>query len=503
MDNKAVLQLLGINKSFSGVKVLDNVSLSLYPGEIHCLVGENGAGKSTLIKIISGAYFADSGIIIYQGKELEEINLRWARENGINTIYQEIDLVPHLTAVENVLLGEEPCTKFGNLNMKAAALRTAELFKELGVSIPLNVPLSRLRLAQQQMVAIAKALHLNSKIIIFDEPTSVFTKHEVDILFRIINDLKKTNLAILYISHHMEEIFKLGDRITVLRDGALIQTGTIENFTKESLIQAMVGRNIVFAREKKNHELGKKVLEVRNICVGKAVKNVSFSLHRGEILGFGGLVGAGRTEVMRAVVGIDKIDSGEIYLYGKKIHIKNPRHSLRLGVGMLPESRAEEGIIAERPVKDNIAYSLIEKISRAGIIPWKSVRKVSLDMMSKVTIRPPDPQKLIRYLSGGNQQKVVLGKLLAADCDIIILDEPTRGVDVGARTEIYNIIKEMARQGKAIIMISSDMTELLSQSDRIIVMCDGSVTIEFDGSEATEEKVLAYALQNEIEEAVP
>jgi ribose transport system ATP-binding protein len=292
----------------------------------------------------------------------------------------------------------------------------------------------------------------------------------------------------------MDEIFELGDRITVLRDGELIQTGQIGEFTKESLIQAMVGRNIEFKRGKKRRFSDEPILEARGLSAGHMVKDVSFTLHKGEILGFGGLVGAGRTEVMRALIGVDKLDSGEIYMRGRRVHIKNPRHSLQLGIGMLPESRSTEGIVAERPVRDNICYSMIERTTRLGLIKWKKIKSVALDMVNKMSVRPPDPGKLIRYLSGGNQQKVILGKMLAADCDIIILDEPTRGVDVGARTEIYDIIKEMLDNGKSIIMVSSDMTELLTQSDRIIVMSEGVVTLDLDGDEATEEKVLAGAL---------
>ncbi len=497
MNDEAVLRLTGISKTFGGVYVLRDVSLSLYAGEVHCLMGENGAGKSTLIKIISGAYHADAGAMDYQGETLTDVTPRWARENGINTIYQEIDLVPHITAVENILLGEEPLTPLGNIDGKKATARARELFDKLGVDIVLDVPVSFLPLAQQQMVAIAKAMHLNSKVIIFDEPTSVFTANEVGILFRIINDLKAEGMAILYISHHMEEIFEIGDRITVLRDGELIKTAPVEEFTRESLIQAMVGRNIVFSRDDADDNRGEVVLEAKNLCVGNVVRNVSFTLHRREILGFGGLVGAGRTESMRALVGADKLDSGEILLHDKKVAIRSPRHALGLGIGMLPESRKVDGIVAGRPVGDNITYSFVERTFRHPFPNWRKVKQKAQEMVEKMTVRPPEMNKLIRYLSGGNQQKVVLGKLLAAECDIIILDEPTRGVDVGARTEIYAIMKKLLAAGKAIIMVSSDMTELLTQSDRIMVMSEGRVVRELKGSEATEEEVLALALKEE------
>jgi len=492
-----VLKLEGICKSFAAVQVLKEVSLSLYAGQVHCLIGENGAGKSTLIKVVSGAYHPDAGIITYLGKTIGEIQPRWARENGINTIYQEIDLVPHLTAAENILLGEEPLTRFGNIDKKRAHGRCKELFAKLGVEIPLEVPVSQLRLAQQQMVAIAKALHMNSRVIIFDEPTSVFTSKDVEILFRIIRDLKKSNIAILYISHHMDEIFEIGDQITVLRDGALIRTDKTENFTKESLVHAMVGRNIDFVHDGAENEQGEIVLEVKNLCANKMVKDVSFQLHKNEILGFGGLVGAGRTETMRALMGVDPYESGEVLVRGQKARIKNPRHALGLGIGMLPESRKTEGIVGARPVGDNITYSYVENTTKLGIVRWKDVKAKAAGTVNQMAVRPNDTRKLVTFLSGGNQQKVVLGKLLAANCDILILDEPTRGVDVGARSEIYDTIKQLRAQGKAIIMISSDMTELLTQSDRILVMSEGQIVSEMKGAEATEEKVLSSALRVE------
>lgn len=493
-----ILKIENINKKFSGVSVLEDITLGFYPGEVHCLMGENGAGKSTLIKIISGAYKADFGKIQYHGEELSNIDLRWARNNGINTIYQEIDLVPHLTAIENILLGEEPVTSFGSIDKRKAKAQCKELFEQLGVDIELEVPVRSLQLAQQQMVAIAKAMYMKSKVIIFDEPTAVFTSREVHILFKIIRDFREKGVAIIYISHHMDEIFEIGDRISVLRDGKLIHTGAKEEFTKESLIKEMVGRNIVFKHSGKQNSVGEVVLEVKNLYAGKLVNNVSFQLHKNEVLGFGGLVGAGRTETMRALIGMEKYESGEIYLKGKKVIIKNPRAALKRGIQMLPESRKDEGIVGERPVGDNISYSYIEKITKLGLIKWKKVRKKEKEIVESMTVKPNEVKKLIRYLSGGNQQKAVLGRLVAADCEVLILDEPTRGVDVGARTEIYDVIQKMKNSGKAIIMVSSDMTELLTQSDRIIVMSEGSIAGEVDGAEATEEKVLSSALHVEV-----
>jgi ABC-type sugar transport system ATPase subunit len=489
-----VLKLERINKSFAGVKVLRDVSLDLLPGEIHCLVGENGAGKSTLIKVISRVYNPDSGSIYYNGVELHNHTPKWVRENGINTIYQEVDLVPHLDGAENISLGEEPLKATGNIDWKALRKNAQTIIDSMGVSIDLNVPVRSLKIADQQMIAIAKAASMKSKVMILDEPTSVFTIKEADVLFRIMNDLRAKGMALLYISHHLEEIFKIGDRVTVLRDGSVVTTGKLEEFDKKNLVHAMIGRDIDFSKRPQSTNRGEIALSVRKVTRPNYPEDVSMDLYRGEILGIAGLVGAGRTEFVSALFGSDVANSGEILVNGKLVYIKSPRDALRLGIGMVPENRTEKGIIAIRSISENISYSHIAKTTKLGFVHWGGIKKYSLNIMKRLKINPLEPNMKVAFLSGGNQQKVVLGKWIAADCEILILDEPTRGVDVGARTEIYDLMQELKNSGKAILMVSSDMTELLTQADRILVMAKRKIVGEIDGRKATEEDILSLAL---------
>lgn len=490
-NQKPILKLENIDKSFAGNKVLNGVSFELLPGEVHCLLGENGAGKSTLIKVITGVYKADNGKIIYDQAEIPNISPKWTREHGINAIYQEIDLVPHLSAAENISLGNEPLKRGGSIDWAAVRRKAADIFKKLEMEININLPAGSLKIAQQQMVAIAKSLTMNSKVLILDEPTAVFTSQEVDFLFRIIKDLQKQGIAILYISHHLDEIFKIGNRITILRDGCVVSGGSIEEFTEKSIINAMVGRNIEFTRQETKKEKGEVVLSVRNLSREGVVEEISLDLHRGEIVGIGGLVGAGRTEFVRLLIGADQKTSGQIILNGQDVSIKSPQKALKLGVGMVPESRKEYGVVAMRSMAENVSYCYLEKNAKHGFVNWKKVRETVGAMLNKLEVRPRNPHLNIKFLSGGNQQKIVVGKLLAADCDVIILDEPTRGVDVGARSEIYDLMHE--RKDKAILMVSSDMTELLTQSDRILVMSRKKLVAELDGDTATEAMVLSYA----------
>jgi len=490
-----VVSLKEISKSFSGVCVLHDISMDIWPGEVHCLVGENGAGKSTLIKIISGAYRADHGTIIYQGQTITHHTPKWARENGITTIYQEIDMVPALNAVENIFLGSEILKPGGNIDRSAACDRAKKILNDLGVDINVDIPVGRLKVANQQMVAIAKALNLNSRVIILDEPTAVFTTSEVELLFRIIQQLKSQGIAIIYISHHLDEIFRIGDRITVLRDGFLVRTGAISGFDKNSLVRAMVGREIDLSKRNGSKAIDREVLCVKGLTRYGAVEDVSFTLHEGEIVGVAGLVGAGRTEMARLIVGADPMDRGEVYLRGERIKIKSPQNALSMGMGMVPENRKTEGVVPVRSMSENIAYSTVEIESRYGIVSWKEIKAKVRNIIKELEVRPAKPNVQVCYLSGGNQQKVVLGKWLAAKCDLLILDEPTRGVDVGARTEIYKLMQQLKKEGKSILMISSDLTEILTQSDRILVMARGRITGELSFKEATEERVLSLALQ--------
>jgi ribose transport system ATP-binding protein len=495
-----VLVLTDICKSFSGVQVLNNVEIALHPGEVHCLVGENGAGKSTLIKIISGAYQPDCGSITYQGQTLKHYHPRWARENGINTIYQEIDLIPSLSAAENISLGNEPLTRRGSIDWREVRRRAAQILDDMGAEIDLDVPVGTLKVAYQQMVAIAKALSLNSKVLILDEPTAVFTSSEINLLFKIILRLKEQGIALLYISHHLDEIFQIGDRVTVLRDGTLIRSGLIAEFDKNSLIRAMVGRDIDFSRRNgKAIDHQNELFRVEGLSREGVVEDISFNICAGEVVGVAGLVGAGRTETARLLIGADTPDRGKIFIRGKQIQVKSPTHALTLGIGMLPESRKEEGLVLARSMAENSAYSAVEKAAAFIFVPWKRIRSRARAILKDLEIRPNNPNLQVYYLSGGNQQKVVLSKLLAATCDVLILDEPTRGVDVGARMEIYSWIQKLKSEGKAILMISSDLPEILTQADRILVMAKGRIARELSAVEATEERILAIALQQEGE----
>lgn len=494
INDKPILQLKNISKSFSGICVLSDVSIDVYGGEVHCLMGENGAGKSTLIKIISGSYTSDSGEILYDGNVYKNYSPRWAHENGINTIYQEIDLVPHLTVAENITLRNEPLTKFKNINKSQMREKALDIFRDMGVEIDVDRELQSLKVANQQLVAIAKALACNSKVMILDEPTAVFTNTEVELLFNLICKLKEQGIAIIYISHHLEEIFEIGDRITVLKDGNLVCTDLIGKFTKETLINSMVGRDVKIDKKSRAQFKGDEVLSVRNLGRGDMVRDVSFSVHKGEILGIGGLVGAGRTEVCRMLVGADLPERGTITYHGAKVKINSPKKALKLGIGLVPEDRKGEGIVASRSVVENMAYSYIEKKSKFSIVNWRKIKLQTGKLFKELNVQPQSPYKNIQFLSGGNQQKAVLGKMLNVDCDLLILDEPTRGVDVGAREEIYKIMTALRDKGTAIIMVSSDLIELLSQSDRVLVMAEGKIMAEFDRENGTEEKILEAAL---------
>ncbi|HEX9012883.1 MAG TPA: sugar ABC transporter ATP-binding protein [Anaerolineaceae bacterium] len=499
-EEAPVLTLEHVSKSFSGVTVLKDIHLDFYPGEVHCLVGENGAGKSTLIKIISGAYQPDHGTITYRGQAIRNISPYWARFNGINTIYQEIDLVPSLSAAENISLGYEPATRAGNIDWLAVRRKAAQILADMGAELDINTPVANLTVAYQEMVAIARALSLNSRVLILDEPTAVFTSTEIDLLFGIIRKLKAQGIAIIYISHHLDEIFQIGDRVTVLRDGNLIRTGRIHEFDKQSLVRAMVGRDIDLSRRDAGVKMGEEVLRVEGLSRGSSVCSASFCLHRGEIVGVAGLVGAGRTELARLITGADRPTGGKITLRGKAVRFRSPLQALHQGVGMLPESRKEEGLVLSRSMLENISYGMIEKWSRLEIVPWKRIRGQGMELIETLDIRPRNPNLPSESMSGGNQQKVVLAKLLAAQCEVLILDEPTRGVDIGARMEIYRLMQEIKQSGKAILMISSDLPEILTQTDRILVMACGRIAGELASIDATEEKVLSIALQVQPED---
>lgn len=497
MDD-VILRLEGISKSFPGVHALDDVQFELRRGEVHALVGENGAGKSTLMKIIAGVYTKDAGRIIYQGKPVEIPNPRAAQHLGISMIFQELNLMPHLTVAQNIFIGREPRARLRFvLDDKKINDQTVAILESLRLNIDPRAKVGALTVAKQQMVEIAKALSYNSQILIMDEPTAALTDAEIEDLFSVIRNLRAQGVGIVHISHRLEELKQISDRITVMRDGRYIDTKQTNEVTIDQIISMMVGRTIYESTpelpETPSQEV---VLEARHLNRGKVIRDVSFELKKGEILGFSGLVGAGRTEVARAVFGADKLDSGEIFIKGKPVKIKTPGDSVKHGIGYLSEDRKRYGLTLGMDVQTNIVLAAFNKF--LGAIGWvnnKRIHDTAQTYVEKLAIKTPGLQQKVKNLSGGNQQKVVIGKWLTADTDILIFDEPTRGIDVGAKSEIYHLLNELARQGKSIIMISSELPEILRMSHRVLVMCEGRVTGVLDIRDATQEKIMTYATQ--------
>jgi ribose transport system ATP-binding protein len=488
----------GIEKTFPGVHALSQCQFELKSGEVHALVGENGAGKSTLMKVLSGVYRKDSGKIIYKGSEVDIPNPRAAQHLGISIIHQELNLMPHLTVAQNIFIGREPRQKIPFiLDEKAINQKTEQLFAMLHMKLDPRTRVSDLTVAKQQMVEIAKALSFNAEVLIMDEPTAALTESEIDDLFRIIRQLRDKGVGVVHISHRLEELQKISDRITVMRDGHYVDTVNTAEVTLDRVISMMVGRTIYEATpevpEKRDPEV---ILEVRNLNRGKEIRDVSFSLHRGEILGFAGLLGAGRTEVARAVFGADPIDSGSILVHGKEVNIKSPGDAVRHGIAYLSEDRKRYGLALGMDVKNNNALATFHMFLNAvGIVNETKVRETATHYVNSLSIKTPSLEQLARNLSGGNQQKVVIGKWLTADTEVLIFDEPTRGIDVGAKSEIYRLLNDLAQQGKAIIMISSELPEVLRMSHRVIVMCEGRITGELLAGDANQEKIMKFATQ--------
>ncbi len=495
-----------INKSFPGVQALKDAYFELKRGEVHALVGENGAGKSTLMKILVGAYRKDSGRIAYKGKEVDIPNPRVAQEMGISMVFQELNLMPHLTVAQNIFIGREPKKKNIPIFLDDDEInkRTKELLDMLHLKVDPKVKVSELTVGKQQMVEITKALSFNSEVIIFDEPTAALSEAETEELFSIIRKLKSQGIGIIYISHRLEELKQIADRVTVMRDGQYIGTENIENVTIDKIISMMVGREIYETlREKEVEEGAEVVLVVKNLKRGKILKNINFELRKGEILGFAGLIGAGRTELARAIFGADPIDSGEIYVKSKKVNIKSPWDAIKHGIGYLSEDRKRYGLMPNLDVKTNIILPSISEFLKAlGFVDDKKAEKVSDEYVQRLKIRTPSVRQKVMNLSGGNQQKVVVAKWLLRNCDIFIFDEPTRGIDVGAKNEIYKLMNELIKEGKSIIMISSELPEILRMSYRIAVMCEGRITGILNAEEATEEKILKYATMYEDQKEV-
>ncbi|GEK35206.1 sugar ABC transporter ATP-binding protein [Kurthia sibirica] len=490
-----LLEMHNISKSFPGVKALSDVSLDLNHGEVLALVGENGAGKSTLMKILTGIYSKDDGEILYEGKPLQLTSPKEAQEMGISIIHQELNLMKDLTIAENIFIGREPRGMF-NFFIKDRKLNdmTNELFEKLALKLDSKTKVQNLTVAKQQMVEIAKALSFDSKILIMDEPTTALTDSEIDVLFAIIEQLKEKGVGIIYISHRMDELKRISDRVLIMRDGQYVDTLETKTTEISTVINKMVGREIfIESKPEKFDDNEQIVLELKNVETMKQLKNISFQLKKGEILGFAGLMGAGRTEVANAIFGVDRLKKGEIHLNGKKVTIKSPAKAVQKGIGYLSEDRKHLGLLTDLDVKTNIIMSNIEKIQNFGFINENTSKEIAEKYVKQLKIKTPNVNQKIKFLSGGNQQKIVIAKWLLKDCDILIFDEPTRGIDVGAKGEIYKLLDELAESGKSIIMISSELPEILRMSHRIVVMSEGKITGILKSEEASQEKIMELA----------
>lgn len=488
-----ILELRGITKIFPGVRALDKVQFDLRPGEIHALMGENGAGKSTFIKVIMGVHQADEGEMLLNGQPVHFKSTRDAQKAGIAAIYQHVTAYPHLTVAENIFIGHMK-KRHGVIQWKAMYEEADRLLQELNADFDSHQLMGNLSVAQQQMVEIAKALSLHAKIIIMDEPTAALTKRESEELYRIARKLRDDGASIIFISHRFEDMYALATRVTVFRDAHYIGTYDVDGITNADLIKAMVGREINELFPKPEVETGPEVLRVENLCRTGYFKDVSFHVNRGEILGLTGLVGARRTEVVQTIYGVEKLSSGKIFLEGQEVHIKSPSDAIRHGIGLLPENRQIEGLILDWGIGRNITLPELKDFTRKLFLDEKKENETAKDLAERVDTKAVTVFDKASSLSGGNQQKVVVAKALASDFKVLILDEPTKGVDVGAKAAIYEIMGELAQQGYAIIMISSEMPEILGMADRIVVMCEGRVTGELSREEATQEKILELAM---------
>ena len=494
LSHEVILTMEGIDKSFPGVHALDHVNLEVRRGEVHALMGENGAGKSTLMKVLTGIYTKDSGTITYEGKEVEFHGPKEAQEAGIVIVHQELNMMNHLTVAQNIFIGRE-FMKGGIIDDAKMNEESKKLFEQLGIKIDPTEKMGNLTVGKQQMCEIAKAISHKAKVIIFDEPSAALTEAEIEELFKIIRDLRDKQLGIVYISHRMDEIKVITDRVTVMRDGGYVGTLITKDCTKDDIINMMVGR-VIYEDPKTKSMVppdAPVVLKVEHLNAGKMVQDVSFELHKGEILGFSGLMGAGRTETARALFGADPKESGDIYVNGKKVDIRSPKDAVALGIGYLSEDRKRYGIVVDKSVAENSTMAHLKNFVKGLFIDKRKEEDATQDYIKRLNTKTPSTDQLVVNLSGGNQQKVVLAKWLVKDCDILIFDEPTRGIDVGAKSEIYHLMNELVAQGKSIIMISSEMTEILRMSDRIVVMCEGKKTAEIDIADATQESIMHAA----------
>ena len=491
--NEVIVSMNNISKSFPGVKALDHVKFELRSGEVMALLGENGAGKSTLMKILSGVYTRDEGTMEIFGKSYDDLTPKQAQEAGVAIIHQELNMCRHLTVTENMFLGREVK---GGLSLNNAKMRkeAKKVLDDLRIDISPDQIVGDLPVSKQQMVEIAKALSINARILIMDEPTSSLTAKEIDDLFRIIRKLRDEGRGIVYISHRLEELSHIVDRVTIMRDGQYITDGNFKDMDMDYIIKNMVGREIKEKFPRVECRKGKKVFEVKNLNAGKMVRDINFSLYEGEIVGFAGLMGAGRTETTRAIFGVDPKDSGEFYVDGKKIEVNCPMDAIRNGVVLAPEDRKKDGLCTKLSIRQNLALPNLDLVcNKIGVINSGKEDALCEKAVKDLRIKPPNVEIDSGNLSGGNQQKVVVGKWLARDSRVVIFDEPTRGIDVGAKVEIYNLMNELKKQGIAVMFVSSEMPEVMGIADRIIVMCDGRITGEVSAREATQDEILTMA----------
>lgn len=500
MEKKIILSLRGITKSFPGVKALDGINLDFYEGEVHSLCGENGAGKSTLMKILTGVYSLDEGEIYISGVKENIRNPLDALNKGLSIIFQEFNLVDALSIAENIFMGRLSNKKGTWVSWKDINARAKELMLRVGYDIDPTTLVKDLSVAEKQMVEIAKALSYNSKIIIMDEPSATLTTKEVEKLIQIINDLRKDGVTVIYISHKLEEVMEISDRVSVLRDGKIISTHDVEVLTKDMIVENMVGRTVEQNYPKRPSapkEEAEVVLEVKNLTRKGVFEDISFQLRKGEVLGFAGLVGAGRTEIVRAIFGADKLTDGEVLIKGHPVHIKDPAKAIQSGLALLTEDRKQQGLHLDMPLSKNVSCVNLKAVTHNGFVSRAEEKQVCNEYIEKLAIKTPSSEQKALNLSGGNQQKVVLAKWLYADSDIIILDEPTRGIDVGAKMEIYNLMNQLIAEGKSIIMISSEMPELMGMSDRVVVIYEGRMKGTLIGEEINAERIMQTILQKQ------
>jgi ribose transport system ATP-binding protein len=487
------LKLEHIYKAFPGVQAVQDVSLEVYGGEILALVGENGAGKSTLMNIVNGVVALDSGRIVLDGQAVQIPSPRRALELGITMIHQELALIPELTVGQNISLGREPRRFGGWINWQQVYRQAQQELDRLGIQVSARARVADLSIAERQLVEIAKALSYQARLIVLDEPTSSLTSRETETLFRLVRTLRQEGVALIYISHRLEEVFELADRIAVMRDGQLVAEGKVTEFTPNRLVQLMVGRELNEFFPKSQTQQGEPILKVVDLQAGKEVRGVSFELRRGEIVGLAGLVGSGRTNVARVLFGVERLKQGAIWFEGKPVHIRSPRDAIRLGIGLVPEDRKAQGLFLKQSVRYNIGTALLERLSRLSFLNFRAINQIVRNLVERLRVRTPSLNQQVRNLSGGNQQKVVISRWLALNPKVLILDEPTRGVDVGAKAEIHALMNELAAQGMAILMISSELPEVLGVSDRILVMREGRVVAELTRAEATQDRIMQAA----------